>query len=490
MLIPKLLRRRAGPAPPSSPLDCPLIRLNECGDSIDVRSILGSAMCIGDSGSGKTSAVLSSLVAAAHRQRFSLVHVCVKRSDGDHLWRRLAERCGRDDIRSLKVGAFLFNPLAWEQTDSRAGGGLVENLVKMICLPARRRAKQGSGDLFWIDEGERFVRSIVSVYVLAGVRLSYSLVNRTLLTLAQDEDEVYDPAWQARCPAFAALAEASRRELTPVQRADLEWAADMLLRVIPSMPHRTRASVVSTIVSGLDPLVHGEIGHALNGEQDTWTPREIIDKPGVVILDIPLQTFGTVGATLQRILLNAVQQEVLRRDTSSASHVVLIVADEVQEFLDEESDLVFLRTARSAGGCSLMATQCVGNIRSAVTGRDARAAADAILGLPVVKILGATTDPETMRYASDVFSSILKPKVTFGSSESDRGGKPGSPGGGRNTSVSRELAKDVAEGEFLKLRRGGPKNNYEVDVFVSVSGRIWNATRRSSLKVTFRQVLL
>lgn len=489
MLIPKRTHRHEHNAA-SSGLDQPLIRLDGNGNVIRLSEVCGSISCIADTGAGKTSGVLCPLVVAGHRHGFSFVHVCVKRTDAD-LWRRLAERCGRNDIRSLSVGHFSFNPLGWAQDDTRAGGGLAENLVKMICLPARRRAKNGATDLFWLDEGEVFARAITIIFRLAGVRMSYALVNRTLLTLAQDVDEVHDPAWQARCPAFAALLQASGRALTPAQRADLEWAADMLLRVIPNMPHRTRASVVSTITSAVDPLVHGEIGLALNGDHDTWSPKRAIEQPSVEVFDIPLQVYGAVGATLQRILINAVQEEVLRRDVRADSHIVMIVADEYQEFLDEEADLRFLRTARSQRGCMFLATQCVGNIRSAVTtGRDTRATADALMGLPVVKIFGASTDVDTIEMASRTFSSVLKPKVTFGSSESDGGGKRGlHSGGGRNTSVSRELARDVPEGEFLKLRRGGPDNSYCVDVFISVSGRIWS-TRRPSLLVTFRQVLL
>ena len=483
-------RRRRETVTGSFDLDSLLLQFNRRRDGLSVRDILGGGVLVmGDSGSGKTSGTLAHLVCAAHSMECSVVHVSVKPSDPDY-WSTLGAVHGRP-VRRVGIGKDRFNPLAYEQFRTDAGRGLVEDLTRLITLPLRRPGGSGGSgvDGFWRSDAERYVRHLVTIFAIAGVPLSYRLIYETLQTLPASPEEVGDSGWQERCPAFGALEVANGKTLTAIEKADLDTAGRFLLSTVPTTPDRTRASTVATISSALDPLIRGPIGEALCGSPDTWQPNECFTDSPVLVLDAPLQTFGAVGATIQRIWLTAIQRAILRREVDDSSRPIVLVADEFQEFLDPEDDPAFMRTARDRMGCMVLATQCVGNIRAACSGGpDPRAAAEAILGLPAVKFFGATSDPETLRYAGEVFAKSWQARVSHGMSEREGGdGRPGGGSGGRNANFSLDLHDDVPAIELLRLARGGPACNWNTEAFCSVSGRTWRATGRPSIKVAFNQ---
>jgi hypothetical protein len=270
---------------------------------------------------------------------------------------------------------------------------------------------------------------------------------------------------------------------------------------VATIPDKTRASTVATIVSAISPYLSGVVGSTISpreGERadaiSAFAPSVVIERPCAVILDLPLQVWGESGAIVQRMLLSAIQKAVLRRPMSHLRvvHPVVIVMDECQEFLDAQEDAAFMRTARDRLSCLVLATQNVGNLVNAcAAARDAKAAAETILGLPGVKLFGATSDPETLAYMSKVFAETPQPRYsvnTGGESQAAGDGK-GSKKGNRSPSgtVSVELRADVPPFEIARLKRGGPPAKFEVEMFCAVTGRVWSASRRPSLKVVIPQ---
>ncbi len=100
MLAPDHLRKRPRPI---HHLEQALLCLGEAGDDLTWADVFTSVALIGVSGSGKTSGVLCTLVAAAHRAGASIVHVATKPHEPE-LWQTLARRCGRTDVRMLRLG--------------------------------------------------------------------------------------------------------------------------------------------------------------------------------------------------------------------------------------------------------------------------------------------------------------------------------------------------------------------------------------------------
>ncbi len=466
-------------------LDQTLVRFNTL-DRLTWRDALaGGAFLIGASGSGKTSGPISVITLAALRAGASVIFTTVKPSD-THRAVELASLCDRP-ASVFSLGTDRFNPVAHIQRQYDGSGEQVERITDMLLLPLKRQRKEGSGgDPHWSADGARFVRSLVTIFVLAQAPISYKLLYDTLLTLPQDEEEITEDHWQQSCPAFEALRTASSRtDLTPWQQNDLDGAARFLLETYPRTPDRTRQSTVSTVTAPLDPFVRGVIGHTVNTDADTWSPEEIVERPAVVVLDMPIQSAGPAGATVQRMLLNTLQDIVLTRTTST--HPVLFVCDEFQEFLDPEKDPAFLRTARDRLGCMLMATQCVGNIQAACAqAKDSKAATDAILGLSSVRITCACSDPETLKWATSL--RTLQPRISSSSSDQPTSDRQQSRTG-RSRSLSMEALPDLREEEIARLKTGGPASNHIVESFCAVSGRTWS-NGKFSLKTAWPQVRL
>jgi hypothetical protein len=54
-------------------------------------------------------------------------------------------------------------------------------------------------------------------------------------------------------------------------------------------------------------------------------------------------------------------------------------------------------------------------------------------------------------------------------------------------SVSEQLGFQVLPQEFTTFRQGGPANGFEVDALVFKPGRVWRATGKNYIRVSFRQ---
>lgn len=497
-------------------LDAPVLKFNRF-DSISWRD-MPAALVLGDPGSGKTTGALMALTRAALRAGASVVHTCVKPGDAQ-AWEAVAHEEGVGTV-VFRFGKHSFNPLAWEQfrEPARDSGRLAEALTQLALTPLLRQRRGeggggGGGDAFWLADGARFVRHVATLFVLAGTPLSFEAVAESLQNLPSSIDETHDLDWQARCPAYAALLAAEARlssdvaTTDPSRRADLERSARFLLRDAPLIPFKTRASTVATVVSSISPYLSGLVGRTINAPEGShveseqsltpFNPRRVVERPCAVVLDLPLQVWGESGAIVQRLALSAIQRSVLTRDPRGTDHPVVLVMDECQEFLDPVEDAMFMRTARDRGGVTVLATQCVGNLTSACSSaREPRAAAETIMGLPTVKLFGATSDPETLDYASRVFTQTPQPRFSVSTSgegpvgSDGKGARDRARGRGSRPptgTVSIDLQPDVPPHEIARLKRGGPKNNFHVEMFCAVTGRVWKVSGRPSLKVVIRQ---
>ena len=133
-----------------------------------------------------------------------------------------------------------------------------------------------------------------------------------------------------------------------------------------------------------------------------------------------------------------------------------------------------------------MATQTVSNIVEAC--REARAAADAALGLCGVRVTCAQCDPETLSWNERVLTSVATIKHSFGTSDRER--ERDSSGGSqssKSSNYSTEYLPAVPASEILKLRTGGPPNDMIVEAIVSKVGTPF-PTGRSHARVAFRQI--
>jgi type IV secretory pathway TraG/TraD family ATPase VirD4 len=476
-------------------MDADLLRFN-AKDSVTYRdSMAGGIFVAGASGSGKTSGVLTNLVARALTDRVSVVASTIKPQDTS-FWTGLAASLGDQPVRVFRPGKDRFNPILYEQRSSVNLMLLVETLVRLLLLPMRRARATGNGaDPFWMEATAQAIRRLISLFLMIDQPISYRLINDTMLSLPRSPEEIGTASWQERCPAFPALLAARESARSPLGHREIERAAEYLLSTVPHMPEKTLGSMIATATSPIDPLVSGLIGETLNSDDHTWTPDEVINRPGLFLIDAPIQSWGETGAVIQRMIFTSIQSAILRRPSSAAQQPVMFLMDEAQEFLDPETDPVFMRNARDRRAFMVLATQCVDNIRMACSyARDPSAAAKTIMAIPSVQIFCQTADPETRRYASELFGRTRQARVSLNTSDPQSGprGTPGSKGressqGSRGASVSYDWQPDVQELDLSTLKRGGPANGWKVEALVSGPNPPWRSTGRPSLRVTFDQ---
>lgn len=432
---------------------------------------------LGDSGSGKSSAILYEAGVTSLRAGASVIYTTVKPNDAANAVMD-AKSEGRVP-RAFTVGADTFNPLGYAQ----ACGADIESLVQLATLPMRRASYGRGADRFWEQNATRYVRSVIGVLSLAQTSISYLRISEALVDLPHTPEAAHDPNWQQNSVLYKAIQTADHLCREPRDRRDLERFARQVLVEAPMEADKTRSSTISTYVASVDPLLTGGIGETLNAETDTWDPRQVVDRPGVLVLDAPVQRDDETGRTVQRIIVSSIQKAVLR--SGASSHPIVFICDEYPSLVDPVDDPAFMRTARDRGGFMVTAAQTVSAMVTACGATtEPRAAAHELLGLPALKIFACQTDPETLRFISDVFSETYQNRVSLGESKSDQ---PGRPRANRSVNISSERAPEVMPADIASLRRGGPENKYAVDAFVSLSGRVWSSSGRRSLKARFTQ---
>ena len=209
-------------------------------DRLTWADAMTSVWLIGAAGSGKSSAVMSAMIISALRADASVVFTTVKPSDASQ-WTRLCHYEGRS-ARAFELGVDRFNPLAHVQRTASLGAAVDAVTAECLIPLERQRRNGGGGDPHWRSDGERFVRSIVTPFVLADIPITFRAVCDSLLNLPRSKNETYLNSWRQRNPAYAAIVAARERVATATERDQLDRAAWFLLRTAPNLPHRTRES--------------------------------------------------------------------------------------------------------------------------------------------------------------------------------------------------------------------------------------------------------
>lgn len=475
---------------PDAALDRAILRLSAAGDALHWRDLLaGGAILLGEPGSGKTS-IMRVLASACMRQGTSVVCFTVKPDDAVQ-YEAIARMCGRD-VTIYRPLETAFNPLLELQRRGQGQLGTHEKLLAMVMDCARRLHEGSSGDAaFWMSLASNSVSHVLLIAMLAGTPLSFRWILDCMHSLPRSPEEAADEAWQATCPACAAIALARRKPLTAAQRADLDRAARWLLVETPRTPAKTLASIEATLVGTLTQLARGEIGHVLNAEEASWSPASVVERPGILILDCSVQEFGPLGSCIQRLIKSTLFDILKSRNLRAAGHPVVLLMDEWQDLLDARTDPDLMRTLRDRRASLIGATQCVSNLISACADvRDPHAAASALLGLAGTRIFCSTSDPETLRFMEQAATSTPQARVSFGVNDRKRLGSGEEKGGrsDRSSNLAFDLQPSLPAYQVARLRRGGTENNGIVEAYVMSCGRIFKASGKSTLKVAFKQL--
>src|SRR5207244_4440430 len=121
--------------------------------------------------------------------------------------------------------------------------------------------------------------------------------------------DVTNPEWLQNSPCAQWVFEAVKKN---PDDPDVQLAATEVLKTWPEMSDRTSGCVMAYIMATLDPFLHGEVGKLVTGPS-TLTPKDIVDRGLVVVIDVPVLRYRESGRLLQLVWKMGLQRHVLRR---------------------------------------------------------------------------------------------------------------------------------------------------------------------------------
>ncbi len=461
-------------------LDRPLFMLSP-HDAFSIRQAAEGISIMGGIGSGKTSGSGETIARAMLEAGFGGTVMCAKAEECE-AWVKMARQTGREEhlviLRPDQPWRFNFIDYQMQQ-----GDGLVENVVALVSTVSdmvKGKQSQGGGDPFWDRAMQMLLRNAIELLFLARGTLTLDDLCQFVADAPRNKEEVGDSAWQEESFCATIIAEAAGQAETPQQRQGFEVASRFMLKQYVELGDRTRSSIEATFLAMADSLLHG-VAWELLSTTTNLVPEVTFADGRIIILDLPIQQYHDVGRTVQGIFKYMFQRAVLQRDTNQYPRPVFLWADEAQNFVSS-FDYKFQAVARSARACTVYLSQSVSNYYSVLGGGEGRDETHAFLGNLVTKVFHANSDHATNQYASDLIGQHWMTVYNFGSSQNAQ-----QPGDNRSAGGSQSVQYKVLPAQFTTLRKGGPKNNLEVDGIVFQGGRTFHATGDTYMKAVFKQ---
>lgn len=438
-------------------------------------------LVIGSSGSGKTSAVLRRFFRAYLQKGLGGLAICSKADDREMFARWLEETGRTADARVFAVGQLRFDILQYLITHPdpavRNKTNIIETFEQMMVPLLGNVRSSGSDDEFWKIQRRMLLSHLLILAMHSGEPVTFQLLAAILKATPQDPDMAANPETWGHTALGHCLYQAQRRTAGTRDAKEVQKAREYFLNDFPSFPDKTRGCVEMT-VQGMfscfqDPMVE-DLTSALD-----FTPEEALDGR-VLIVDLP---DNLVGRMLALGIKHLFQKAAMRRSVGpedATTIAAFFCLDEFQQWITPE-DAGFLAKARSSRVCCLFLTQNVPGMIASVGGATPRESVDALCGNFSTKIFLNNTDPTSTEWMSQMIGKALKFSVsTQNQTRTTFWGKP-------QFHISQQREQEIHPEDFLRLRTGGPDNDFEVDAIVLLGAKAVQAWGRPWGKVIFTQ---
>jgi type IV secretory pathway TraG/TraD family ATPase VirD4 len=441
-------------------------------------------------GSGKTSGSGKFLAESYLRAGFGGIVLTVK-NDERELWEKYCRDCGRDLLVFSPDNHWRFNFLDYELNRGGKGAGETENIVDLFLTvmeldPANR---QNGGDNYWNIALKQLLRNTVDLLKIARGTLSlidlYKIINSapqspsdTKVKKTEDGQEI-NSEWMENSFCAKLLFEAwNKEDLTESSRLDLEIVRDYWLTEFPTLADKTRSIIVSSFTGLADMFLRGTLRELFCTTTNIFP--EFTHEGVVIVIDLPVHDYSKVGQYAQAIFKYIWQKSTERRAKTENLKPVFLWIDEAQFFINSY-DTKFQTTARSSRACTVYLTQNLPNYLNNLGDN----LTYSLLGNLQTKIFHQNSDSRTNEYASHTIGRVWQDSISTNVSRQDLEdqGKAGT-----GSSYNQIVEFDILPVEFSKLRKGGMENGLIVEGIVYQGGRIWQANKKSFLKVQFSQV--
>ena len=470
---------------PYWPLEMPLLRLSKQGDIYTLGDACMGNICMGPTGSGKSSSVGKKIPIALMTANAGLTAICTKPETRDHII-DCAHESGRHlDIVILDERKCFNFILAEALSNGGFAGVIIDNLMDVLNAalePVRRQFGGKEQEFFEMAKDILGKHSLfIDIMGNGGIDLGRVLkINQSLPTSLASLEEP-DKSF------CLATLERAKRNTPRARRGELELAIGYFEQEIPLMSDRTRTSIQATWTNCLD-MFQREPLKSLTSGKSSVTPQMVLDGK-IVILDLPLKTHFVPAKIMGSLWKRAVQRAIERRldgwtGDKSLIRPTVIVSDD-GHFFTNKSDNEFQSTSRSARGISLLLTQGIPSLMNEV-GKESKSQVDELLMNLQCKFFCQTDDLPTREYASKLCGE-RKVRRRSGGVNAGTSAKGGSSSG-TNSGWSEAWEPYFRESEFGQLRMGGVANNCMVDVIVKLPARKFKANGGwPAMKVAFDQ---
>ena len=481
------------------------------GDTVEGISIMGAT------GSGKSSSSGRAIAVSVLRKGFGGLVLSAK-SDELATWlnyyREAVKEPGFDpnyhgqpeDYDPRKTGKLVvigtntkykFNPIDYEYSLAMddAAATASSRIVNLITSSLGSGNDRGSSaDPFWEDALRELISHAVDLIRFAKGAIdegqfdqpkaapSLQQLQNVIRTAPQSMTEAASKTWQQSeglCPTllreayliYEAALESGSSELAETT-GDLLDTFQYWLKGFPGLAERTRSVVVSSFTAKASGLLRAPLRSLLCSEGDEAchpdaTPEAIFNGQ-VVLVNLPVKSFGEVGAFAQKLIKSVFQHatESNLRNVEEPCYPVFLWCDEAQNFLSPD-DVMFQCTARSKLASTVYLSQNISNYFHQLGGASS-SATDALLGSLQVKILHTQGDPNTNEWGERIFGTEESEEPQETESNPHLGASGGSTS---RTKVYRRIPFVPAH-NFSSLHRGGwPECRGEAYVFMA--GKKW-----------------
>ncbi len=476
-------------------LDRPLIEMVSSQERgcWSIRHALEGVQIFGGIGSGKTSGSGRMLALKYLSNGFGGLVLTVK-PDEKQAWQEYCRLTGREqDLIILEPnGVHRFNFLQYESRQSQ--NAITENIVEVLKTVIRAGEAKDSGksdDAFWETALDMLIFNVIDLCQLAYGKLSLQQMYDIVQTIPKSHEQLQTTTNEGEVKAFQKAFEAARKRVTDQMdewfnqlsvseqnRLQNEAAFEAeLLNELPqarllkfldqfffdsfiTLSEKTRSIIDFTFSGFLFRLLREPVYSMFCRQDSTLTPEDCL-RGKIILINLPVKVYHKVGRDCQILFKYIWQRAMEKRAITASSRPVFLWADEAQNFLHEH-DADYQATARSSRIATVYISQNLPNYYASMGGQKAEFRVKSFLGTLGTKIFHANADIETNKYASELFGDAFFEEESHSVTVSQNFGQ--------TKSKSLKLERMVRPEEFVRLRTGGPLNNFRVEGYLHRQG--------------------
>jgi hypothetical protein len=433
-----------------------ILRLSRRGDWIRMRDLLRNIAISGSIGSGKTSGPMETFQRACWADGHCGLVLCAK-PDTAQKAIQLARAFGANYVHIHPESGHHFDPVnfALENSGGKIGTEeALDDLWTMVEIMHRGEVSQ-SGDNFFVPAGkEALNKSVRLIYLTTG---KFNI--RQLLQICRETGGMDKAEIERNPDRFLALrmldhldkhARAEyRREVADIRSYFMEQAG---------LSDKTRTSIWITASVRLSPMTDGgsPIYKLFFGGETNITPKDILGKGLLVILDFPYSDFRGAARCIGVGFKQALQKYCLQRKGDESDIPCGIWADESDCWTTQMMDREATSRGRQSRLYHVYTYQAESTLEDGYGGGAVgKSRAKALLSNFIIRVMCAQIDPETrLEGGQKTIGNSLQ--WTRQISQSETSGSPQMEGTGwsRSESYSQSWMPAFPESFLLGLETG------------------------------------